>query len=111
MRLSDKFTRLKNLAKGGRALVGDESLLDTLRDIRNYAYLYELVLGEEAPAPPTEKTCPQCGDHGYWYPDVVTVRANGVKVHSPGEEIPCEVCGISPFSKKFRTAHRGKTKP
>jgi len=47
VRLSDKFSRLKNLAKDNRPRVGDESLLDTLRDIRNYAFLMQVVYEEE----------------------------------------------------------------
>jgi len=48
VRLSDKFTRLKNLVISGQpALVQDESIKDTLRDIRNYAFLYEVMLGQE----------------------------------------------------------------
>ena len=35
------------LAGGARLKVDDERLEDTLRDIRNYAYLYEVMLGEE----------------------------------------------------------------
>jgi hypothetical protein len=47
VRLSDKISRLKNLAKGSPARVGDESMLDTLRDIRNYAFLMQVVYEEE----------------------------------------------------------------
>lgn len=47
VRLSDKFSRLKNLAKNNDPRVGDESFLDTLRDIRNYAYLFQVVYEEE----------------------------------------------------------------
>ena len=53
VRLSDKFSRLKNLAKDNRPRVGDESLLDTLRDIRNYAFLMQVVYEEEQPVPPS----------------------------------------------------------
>jgi hypothetical protein len=56
VRLSDKFERLRQFAlrrgpKGEHepALsVKDESIRDTLRDIRNYAVLAEVMLDEEA---------------------------------------------------------------
>jgi len=46
VRLSDKFSRLETLAKAGfnTARVTDESLTDTLRDIRNYAFLAQIFL-------------------------------------------------------------------
>lgn len=53
IRLEDKWTRLKNFAKrrvaGSSDLlaVKDESIRDTLRDIRNYATLAEIMLDEE----------------------------------------------------------------
>jgi len=39
VRLSDKISRLENLAKGGELQVKDESIADTLTDIANYCYL------------------------------------------------------------------------
>ncbi len=44
VRLSDKFSRLETLAKAGfdKAQVKDESIVDTLRDIRNYAFLAQI---------------------------------------------------------------------
>ena len=53
VRLSDKFARLQNFAKrrerGGDDLlkVKDESIRDTLRDIRVYGILAEAMLNEE----------------------------------------------------------------
>lgn len=45
VRLSDKFSRLETLAKAGGAMaVPSESLIDTLRDIRNYAFLAQIFL-------------------------------------------------------------------
>jgi hypothetical protein len=51
VRLSDKFSRLESLAKQGwgKAEVKDESVRDTLRDIRNYAFLAELFIDGEPP--------------------------------------------------------------
>jgi hypothetical protein len=51
VRLSDKFSRLESLAKHGwgKAEVKDESVRDTLRDIRNYAFLAELFLDGDPP--------------------------------------------------------------
>jgi hypothetical protein len=45
VRLSDKFSRLESLSKklGARA-VPTESEIDTLRDIRNYAFLAQIFL-------------------------------------------------------------------
>lgn len=47
VRLSDKIARLRNLFANRDAKVGDESLLDTVADIRNYGYLFEVVFKEE----------------------------------------------------------------
>jgi hypothetical protein len=44
VRLSDKFSRLERFAKDGKLQVKDESVRDTLRDIRNYAYLAQILL-------------------------------------------------------------------
>jgi hypothetical protein len=45
VRLSDKFSRLESLLKsGGYRAVQGESLIDTLRDIRNYAFLMQIFL-------------------------------------------------------------------
>lgn len=48
VRLSDKFSRLETLTKavlsGGSRAVLDESLIDTLRDIRNYAFLLQIFI-------------------------------------------------------------------
>lgn len=47
VRLSDKFSRLEQFAKGGELKVKDESIRDTLRDIRNYAFLAQIFLDGE----------------------------------------------------------------
>lgn len=39
VRLGDKMNRLKSLSAGGRQLVNDESLEDTLLDLANYAVI------------------------------------------------------------------------
>lgn len=45
VRLSDKFSRLETLAKSsGKMAVPSESLIDTLRDIRNYSFLAQIFL-------------------------------------------------------------------
>lgn len=48
VRLSDKFSRIENLAKAGfaAAKVKDESIRDTLRDIVNYSLLAMIFLDE-----------------------------------------------------------------
>jgi hypothetical protein len=48
VRLSDKFKRLKNFVRNGQVLaVQDESITETLSDIRNYAHLAEVMFREE----------------------------------------------------------------
>lgn len=47
VRLSDKFSRLEQFAKSGDLKVKDESIRDTLRDIRNYAFLAQIFLDGE----------------------------------------------------------------
>jgi len=42
VRLSDKFARLEQHAKGAKLMVTSESLIDTLRDIRNYCFLMQI---------------------------------------------------------------------
>ena len=44
VRLSDKFSRLEHFAKSGDLQVQDESIRDTLRDIRNYSFLAQIFL-------------------------------------------------------------------
>ena len=39
IRLDDKLNRLKNLSKGKKVMVKDESIKDTLLDLANYAIL------------------------------------------------------------------------
>lgn len=52
VRLSDKFSRLESLTKaalsGGARAVTDESMIDTLRDIRNYSFLLQIFLEGKA---------------------------------------------------------------
>jgi hypothetical protein len=42
VRLSDKFSRLEQYAKAGALKVSNESVIDTLRDIRNYCFLMQI---------------------------------------------------------------------
>ena len=44
VRLSDKFSRIEQFAKSGTINVKGESIADTLRDIRNYAFLAQIFL-------------------------------------------------------------------
>ena len=46
-RISDKFNRLKTLAKGKNNLVNDESLEDTLLDMANYCIMTKMCLDSE----------------------------------------------------------------
>ena len=39
IRLGDKFSRFKNLSRGVENMVSDESLIDTLLDMANYAVM------------------------------------------------------------------------
>lgn len=39
LRLGDKLNRFKNLSRGKNVLVNDESILDTLYDMANYAIM------------------------------------------------------------------------
>lgn len=53
VRLSDKFSRLETLAKASGAKgVPTESEIDTLRDIRNYAFLAQIFLEGKHLDPP-----------------------------------------------------------
>jgi hypothetical protein len=48
VRLCDKFNRLENyVTNKGELNVKDETILDTLRDIRNYAHLGEVLFRQE----------------------------------------------------------------
>jgi hypothetical protein len=47
VRIGDKYERLDTLLWNSREPLVDETLIDTLRDLRNYAYLLQLVLEEE----------------------------------------------------------------
>jgi hypothetical protein len=48
VRMSDKFKRLKNFVRSGGVLaVPDETITETLRDIRNYAHLAEVMFRDE----------------------------------------------------------------
>lgn len=46
-RISDKFNRLKTLAKCDKSLVNDESLEDTLLDMANYCIMTKMCLDLE----------------------------------------------------------------
>lgn len=49
VRMSDKWGRIKTLAKGKEALVKDESIKDTLKDLANYSLIcIELIEREES---------------------------------------------------------------
>jgi len=50
VRLSDKFSRLEQYAKSGELKVKDEGVVDTLRDIRNYAFLAQIFAETEGGA-------------------------------------------------------------
>jgi hypothetical protein len=48
VRLSDKFSRLKRFVRSGGVLaVKDETIFETLLDIRNYAHIAEVMMKEE----------------------------------------------------------------
>jgi len=47
VRLNDKMARLRTLAHGGASMVNNESIIDTLRDLRNYSYLAQIMYVEE----------------------------------------------------------------
>lgn len=47
VRLNDKFQRLKNFVHSKKLNVNDESIEDTLRDIRNYCYLAQILLQKQ----------------------------------------------------------------
>lgn len=47
VRLTDKFHRLQTFADKGVFKIKEENVRDTLRDIRNYCHLGEVLLDEE----------------------------------------------------------------
>ena len=47
LRLGDKLNRFKNLSKGKDVLVNDESILDTLYDMANYAIMTIIEIEDE----------------------------------------------------------------
>ena len=47
IRLSDKLNRFKSLSKGSNQEVKDESMIDTLMDLANYALMTILEIEEE----------------------------------------------------------------
>ena len=61
VRIGDKFHRLKNFAKKGVLKVSDESVLDTLRDLRNYGFLAQLLYEEELEVQNEPMRCCVCG--------------------------------------------------
>lgn len=64
MRLTDKLKRLKSFAKGQRMQVKDESVMDTLVDLANYAImtLVEMKLASEQRCDCSDQKshCPSC---------------------------------------------------
>ena len=42
VRMGDKYKRLKNFVKNKNLKVKDESIIDTLRDLRNYAFFAQI---------------------------------------------------------------------
>lgn len=63
IRLYDKLNRLETLMAGERAMVNDESITDTLRDIANYA-LMELVERQVDGICHAPQKCAYCNDNG-----------------------------------------------
>jgi hypothetical protein len=47
VRMDDKMARLRGYAQGKVLQVQDEGVRDTLRDLRNYAFLAQVLLDEE----------------------------------------------------------------
>ena len=47
VRIGDKYKRLKTFAKAGSYAVKGEGFLDSIRDLRIYGYLAEVVFNEE----------------------------------------------------------------
>ena len=47
LRLGDKLNRFKNLSRGKDVLVNDESILDTLYDMANYAIMTIIEIEDE----------------------------------------------------------------
>lgn len=64
VRLGDKFMRLKSFIDQGELQVIDETIKDTLRDMRIYAYLAEILLDEESNTLDTENKSSEAGDSG-----------------------------------------------
>lgn len=48
VRLLDKISRLNTLSSGKELQVGDEKLVDTIRDAINYLILFKVLIDEEA---------------------------------------------------------------
>lgn len=59
IRLADKFNRFKTLSRGTEALVGDESIRDTLIDLANYAVMTVLEM-DDAVREQTAKEADSC---------------------------------------------------
>lgn len=49
VRIGDKYHRLKTFTEQQELRVSDESVLDTLRDLRNYAFLAQILYEGECP--------------------------------------------------------------
>jgi len=59
VRMNDKMKRLINFTRSGILKVGDESILDTLSDLRVYATIAEIIFMDETDTP--THVCPFCG--------------------------------------------------
>jgi hypothetical protein len=81
VRLSDKFARIKNFAKGMKFSCADEVVMDTIADIRVYASLLQIMLEEE------QTTLTQEG-----YPHITFADANhfqdGMRINIQGRNSP-----------------------
>lgn len=60
VRIGDKYHRLKNFCDSGVLRVSDESVLDTLRDLRNYGFLAQILYEDEKGSHRPGK-CAVCG--------------------------------------------------
>ena len=67
VRLGDKYHRLKSFVEQGKMKVKDESVIDTLRDMRNYAFLAQILWedSQEKPRKVAWEECWICGQPVY----------------------------------------------
>ena len=95
VRLGDKYERLNSLVwKSRDAKVAGEKVEDTLVDLINYALLALVVKEDEA----GQTSCPGCHGRGYYWTGK-RIKRGGREVEVPDEQVPCEVCKISPFAR------------